>query len=331
MQKIKAKYHYESIKQNKYFMDYMNKYDRLKGVIYGQAIGDALGLGTEGMTDEDMAWKYPHGIQHYSQIFQDRHRKRWKIGDWTDDTDMMLCIAHAVCEDNGVNLQNIARHFYEWGHGNPMGIGEHTYKVLMIRDYVQRPFDVSRKVWEMSRCQSAANGGIMRTSIVGLFPKAVRQCAENICKLTHYDPRCVGSCVVVSELIHTIVYGEHILTFTEILEIAQEYDERILPYVERAWQEDDIMNLMDDEYMGYTLVTLSVALWAFWHSTSFTEGLLKVVNAGGDADTNAAVACAILGAKYGFGAIPKEYVDGLIYNSQLEKVVESLTQLCIKE
>ena len=108
MQKIKAKYHYESIKQNKYFMDYMNKYDRLKGVIYGQAIGDALGLGTEGMTDEDMAWKYPHGIQHYSQIFQDRHRKRWKIGDWTDDTDMMLCIAHAVCEDNGVNLQNIA-------------------------------------------------------------------------------------------------------------------------------------------------------------------------------------------------------------------------------
>ena len=41
-------------------------FDRLKGTIYGQAIGDALGLGTEGMTDEDMAWKYPHGIKHYS-------------------------------------------------------------------------------------------------------------------------------------------------------------------------------------------------------------------------------------------------------------------------
>ena len=51
--------------------------DKLKGTIYGQAIGDALGLGTEGMTDEDMAWKYPNGIRHYSDIFQDRHRKRW--------------------------------------------------------------------------------------------------------------------------------------------------------------------------------------------------------------------------------------------------------------
>ena len=42
--------------------------DKLKGTIYGQAIGDALGLGTEGMTDEDMAWKYPNGIRHYDEI-----------------------------------------------------------------------------------------------------------------------------------------------------------------------------------------------------------------------------------------------------------------------
>lgn len=306
-------------------------YNRFKGVLYGQAIGDALGLGTEFMTDEDVAWKYPHGLQHYNQIFQDRHRKRWKIGDWTDDTDMMLCIADAVIEDKGVNLQNIARHFKTWSQGEPMGIGENTYKVLSIADYVEKPLDVSKKVWEMSKCQSAANGGLMRTSVVGLFPKQVKLCAESICKLTHFDSRCVGSCVIISELIHALVFGKQLPNYWTLINTAQCYDERIVDYMSLAWHEMDITALMDDEYMGYTLVTLSVALWAYWHAQSFEDGLLKVVNAGGDADTNAAVACAVLGAKFGFDAIPESYVNGLLYRDQLEKVVEDLARICIKE
>lgn len=310
-------------------MDKEQIYDCFKGCIYGQAIGDALGLGTEGMTDEDMAWKYPHGLQHYSQIFQDRHRKRWKIGDWTDDTDMMLCIAHAVIEDKGVNLTNIARHFKMWAEGEPMGIGNNTYKVLSIGDYVEKPLEVSRLVWQMSRYESAANGGLMRTSVVGLFPKAVKTCAENICKLTHYDPRCVGSCVIVSELINALVYDKPKPRRFEMLDIAGEYDERIEEYIDRS-ETDNVTDLMDDKCMGYTLVTLSVALWAYWHAKSFEDGLLKVVNAGGDADTNAAVACAILGAKYGFSSIPQEYVGGLIYKEQLDEVVEELARVCIK-
>lgn len=176
--------------------------DKIKGTIYGQAIGDALGLGTEFMDDYDMAWKYPNGLSYYSEIFQDRHRRRWKIGDWTDDTDMMLCIANAIIKDKGVNLTTIAQNFKDWANGVPMGIGANTYKVLMFGDYVEHPLDVSRKVWELSRYRSAANGGLMRTSIVGLLPSNIEHSAADICRLTHYDPRCVGSCVIVSELIH---------------------------------------------------------------------------------------------------------------------------------
>lgn len=311
-------------------MDKEQTYDRFKGCIYGQAIGDALGLGTEGMTDEDIAWKYPHGLQNYNQILQDSHRKRWEIGDWTDDTDMMLCIAHAVIEDKGVNLNNIARHFKMWCEGEPVGIGINTYKVLNVKEYVEKPFAVSELIWKMSRYKSAANGALMRTSVVGLFPKAVKTCAENICKLTHYDPRCIGSCVIVSELIHSLVYGGSILRYQDMVDIAEGYDDRIADYIYLAQQESHISKIMDDDRMGYTLVTLSVALWAYWHAKSFEDGLLTVVNAGGDADTNAAVACTILGAKFGFNSIPKEYVNGLIYKEQLDEVVAKLSDMFIK-
>ena len=302
-----------------------NIIEKIQGTIYGQAIGDALGLATEGMTYEDMAWKYPNGITHYDEIFQDRHRKRWKIGDWTDDTDMMLCIANAVITDKGVNLRNIAQNFKEWANGDPMGIGENTYHVLMIGDYVEHPLEVSKKVWEMSHYESAANGGLMRTSIVGVFPKAVEQCAANICRLTHYDPRCVGSCVIVSELIHSLIYDNKGLSYHQIIDIGKKYDDRIAEYIDLSLNTDiDALELQDDDSVGYTLRTLSAALWAYWHAQSFVEGLLAVVRAGGDADTNAAVACAILGAKYGYNGIPKEYIDGLIYKGQLDEVVEGM-------
>ena len=302
-------------------------FDRLKGTIYRQAIGDALGLGTEGMTDEDMAWKYPHGIKHYSDIFQDRHRKRWKIGDWTDDTDMMLCIANAVIKDKGVNLTSIAQNFKDWADGEPMGIGENTYKVLMIGDYVEHPLEVSKKVWEMSGKKAAANGGLMRTSIVGLFPKAVEECAVNICRLTHYDPRCVGSCVIVSELIHSLVYNEKRLSYHQIVDMAKKYDERIVEYVDLSMNTDiRALELQDEESVGYTLRTLAAGLWAYWNARTFEDGLLSVVRAGGDADTNAAVACAILGAKFGFNATPQEYIDGLIYKEQLDEVINGMKE-----
>jgi ADP-ribosylglycohydrolase len=308
---------------------YMNGFsDKLKGTVYGQAIGDALGVGTEGMTDEDMAWKYPNGIQHYSDIFQDRHRKRWKIGDWTDDTDMMLCIATAVIKDKGVNYTTIAHNFKDWADGEPMGIGETTYKVLSFGDYIENPFKASKMLWDMSHQQSAANGGVMRTSIVGLFPIEVEEFAANICRLTHYDPRCAGSCAIVSLLIHALVYEEENLSYHQIVEIGQKYDSRIREYIDLSMNTDiRALELQDWDSVGYTLKTLAAGLWAYWNAKYFEEGLLSVVRAGGDADTNAAVACAILGAKFGFKAIPQEYIDGLIYKEQLEDVIKGMLEL----
>lgn len=73
--------------------------DKIYGCLYGQAIGDALGLGTEFLDKEEVLRLYPSGLNNYAQIVQDEHRCRWAKGAWTDDTDMMLCVLRAFDND----------------------------------------------------------------------------------------------------------------------------------------------------------------------------------------------------------------------------------------
>lgn len=45
--------------------------ERFLGTIFGQAVGDALGLSTEFMSKQEVDQFYPNGIEDYSQIVQD--------------------------------------------------------------------------------------------------------------------------------------------------------------------------------------------------------------------------------------------------------------------
>jgi len=311
--------------------DLNNIKDRFIGCLYGQAIGDALGLGTEFLVKEGVKFYYPEELTRYNQIVRDNHRRRWHEADWTDDTDMMLCIADAIIKHNGIvddnTLHDIARNFKNWMQSpDCMGIGNLIYKALSIGDYMEKPHEVAQMLWEMSKKQNAPNGGIMRTSVVGLLKDNVERAAADICKLTHYDPRCVGSCVVASEIIHDLVYENRQMTISEIKEMCQQYDDRMLPFVELAVNASDIdeLELDDEDALGYTLKAFSAALWCMFHSESFTDGLFAVVNAGGDADTNAAIACAMLGAKFGASSIPAYYKDNLYKHDEYAKVIASL-------
>lgn len=304
--------------------------DKMLGCLYGQAIGDALGLGSEFMSKDEVKKVYPDGLKYYSQIIADEHRCRWAKGAWTDDTDMMLCILDGY-ENGAFNLRQVASNFKDWFNCEPMGIGAHTFKVLSMSDYVEMPEESARLWWKLSNQQSAANGALMRTSVVGLPPHAPSTQTEAICKLTHYDPRCIGSCVITVEIIHNLVWHDKHLSYDEIKEIARRYDDRIVEWVDEAYYSNNIASLdLDEKYsIGYTLRTLSAALWCYWHSKSFEDGLLSVANEGGDADTNAAIACAILGAKFGYNSIPEYYVANL-HNTKAyhDKITSFIEQVC---
>lgn len=291
--------------------------DRIAGCLWGQAIGDALGRGAEFMSKDEVEANYPEGLSEYNQF---------GAGNWSDDTDMMLCIAKAIIADKDIVPNTVAHNFKEWYEGSPADIGMSTAMVLSLYEYEEKPFEMSWRIYERSGRDNASNGGVMRTSVVGLWNENVAENAEKLCKLTHYDTRCTGSCVIISELINSMVWRGSIPAYEAMVAIGKRYDDRIIPYLETAKHGNfEEFGLDDLPTMGYTLKTMGCAIWCLYNVRSFKEGLLKVANAGGDADTNAAVACALLGAKYGMGGIPEHYIRELKNRNEYEEIVQQLT------
>ncbi len=81
---------------------------------------------------------------------------------------------------------------------------------------------------------------------------------------------------------------------------------------------------LDEGLIGHTLLCMEAGLWAMTTPLGFEEALVRVVSAGGDTDTNGAVAGAVLGARYGFDAIPPRWLEGIPQRERLEKLAADL-------
>ncbi|MGH7658749.1 MAG: ADP-ribosylglycohydrolase family protein, partial [Gemmatimonadales bacterium] len=75
---------------------------------------------------------------------------------------------------------------------------------------------------------------------------------------------------------------------------------------------------------GHVLHTVEVALWFAWHEPKLERGLIWIANAGGDTDTNAAVAGALLGARDGENAIPPRWLAAVRDTDHLAGLADGL-------
>ena len=305
--------------------------DKVRGVIFGHAFGDALGLGTEFLSKQKISIYYPNGLETLDQIVRDAHRERWECGDWTDDTDQMLCILDSLVRHGKVDVLDIAGRIYQWAADDGMGIGNTVRAVVKYPDFLKQPHSVSEHAWLSSGRQAAANGAVMRTSVLGLWqnetPEMVRKNAEAVCKITHYDPRCVASCVVVCLAIRSLLREtpDGTALVDSLAKEADKYDSRVREYLEKAMQPDIAALALEEPHaIGYTLKAMAAGIWALLHPTTYRDGIISVIHEGGDADTNAAVAGAILGARFGFSGIPRRWVDSLLHRSELDARVDRL-------
>jgi ADP-ribosylglycohydrolase len=63
---------------------------------------------------------------------------------------------------------------------------------------------------------------------------------------------------------------------------------------------------------GWVLIALHNAFYQLLHAANLEEGVVQTVIQGGDTDTNAAIAGAILGAVYGRDAIPPQWLHSIL-------------------
>lgn len=306
--------------------------DKIKGIIYGQAIGDALGLATEFMSRKEAEQYYgKKGPSAYTQIVQDFHRSRWLTGDWTDDTDQMLLILQMIVERKGSvdkrafaeKMSNWRRNgFKELGDFGGMGIGMTVSQTLSHHRFLAEPHEAAKEVWERSGRYLAANGAIMRTAILGVleFNKLERVVANTreVCLVTHADPRCLASCIAITTAIALMLQGacdpskkkelDHLVTEAidhahKVLEHSDQREE-LVTHVKTSKLKD--LDLESRSAMGYTFKALGAGFYGLRHATDFSTTLKKVIMQAGDADSNAAVCGALMGCKFGFGGLPQD-------------------------
>ncbi len=192
-------------------------YDRLIGMIYGHALGDAVGLITEFKFKVD---------KHTIQFPYEKPIRDFPKCDWTDDTDHLIIVMQSLIKNRlAFNEKDIARRLKSWvvsgfpelGDSYGLGLGGTMSLVIAHPKFLDTPKVAAGEIWNNSGRRLASNGSLMRTSIIGALPGSehvcvkcaygVRTLAANVCQVTHADPRCVAACVFQSLVVHSLIYS----------------------------------------------------------------------------------------------------------------------------
>ena len=336
-----------------------NLEDHIRGMIFGQALGDSYGLSVEFKTKEWIEYNYKDKVIPFFDYIQTSHNKRWTRGDWTDDTDQMLCIMRSLTTNKKVVPTDIACRFKSWmengfkecGDQCGMGIGETTHACMTHPQFCVDPFVASNEIYNIRGENTASNGACMRTSIVSSFyfwdfRKVQRNCI-NIAEVTHANPKCRATCLymcmVLMSLFQCIHYKQvfkpkRIIEYAITVASSQLSTDKEKEEFYEWCSYSPLENLCFDKGgIGYTYLCLKAFRYGMeisiddssyeTASKSFKEILHFLIRQGGDADTNGAVCGAILGARIGYSKLPKEWIDKLPYRDVLHKWTDEYLEM----
>lgn len=300
--------------------------EKIYGAIFGYAVGDALGLGTEFMTAMEVKRRYPTGLKNYSQIVRDAHRSQWKRGEWTNDTEMVLIMLESFLRCGKFDYIDIAKNLKKWYDSNPIDLTMNLRLVLKQDDFANHPFESTQEAWDKLGTFENSSECLGR-AIFSFLSNDPVETASALCRLTHPRGRTIASCEVIATMTSSLFWNNRQATYEEMISIARQSNEDVARYIETArFGTIEDFHLDDHDTYWFVRKALGASLWCVWHCKSFEEGLDTVIKQGGDADTNAASAAALLGLKFGFSSIPQNLIDGLVSNERLFDVAEGIVK-----
>ncbi len=280
--------------------------ERVVGSALGLALGDALGAPFEFLRARNI----PEPIPALERPWLSE-----PPGSTTDDTAMARNLMRSLGACGRFDPADVLERHLEWFRSDPPDVGTLTGRVLRRIAAGEDPAAAAQAIWnERGPEVSAGNGSVMYCAPLGLAyanrPADLLELAPPLSALTHVDGRCRTAVTAVTLGAAALVRGEPAsdaaraaLSAVEDLEGGEE-----LEFLVEAVGGS---RAIDGPDQGFCLFTAGAAFQALVRPGDVETELRRVVSLGGDTDTNAAVAGALLGARDGVRGLPSGWLDRL--------------------
>jgi len=350
-----------------------NSLIKIKAVMLGHAVGDALGVPVEFCAREELTKDPVTDMRGWGS-------HSVPSGCWSDDTSMSLATLDALTR-KGIDYNAIMENFVRW-------INEQAYTatgevfdtgrtcLAAIRKYLKSEERIALSAG-MKNEYSCGNGALMRIHPMALYLYFKGYEAEEAIEIIHQttmlthahtrakvasgiyafilwellDSPCRASVIRGLKKCELFYTGKKTgndkiiqklrdpdLTTEEKNALVESLYEGIDIIAANEWEKEfDLLSeklkriasdpcgtseVSSEEIKssGYVADTLEAAIWCVMTTKDYKSCVLKAVNLGEDADTVAAVAGGLAGALYGYEAIPKKWLEGLLMNNYIEEL-----------
>lgn len=302
--------------------------NKIKSVMIGHAVGDALGVPVEFCSREELETAPVTDMRGFGTY-------NVPAGAWSDDTSMSLATLDSIA-DGRVDYGEIMRNFVRWisdGAYTPTGevfdVGRTS--LAAIRRYLD---DTTLSPVSCGGAEEYdnGNGSLMRIhpfSLMAFYHSGVssrwQSVIEEASALTHAHERSKLACKIYTLLLLHLVDIPTKESARTALAMAHNcyYKHSEYGLYERLCSMNfELLPREEIRSTGYVVDTLEAATWCLLTTDSYRDCVLKAVNLGEDTDTVAAIAGALAGALYGYEEIPKEWRDTLINRETIEAMCE---------